>query len=102
MTDPNELREIERERLRALVRGDVAGAGEVHADNFQLINPAGEALFKEEYFGLISSGQFNYRLWEPESISVRLYGDRRSDPIPRHNRSDLRRAKSSGEDATGI
>ncbi len=72
--DPDELRNIERERLRALVRGDTAAAREVHADDFQLINPAGEALSREEYFGLISSGQFRYGLWEPETICVRLYG----------------------------
>ncbi len=74
MVDPNELREIERERLRTLVRGDIEQAREVHADDFQLINPVGEALSKDKYLGLISSGQFRYLLWEPESISVRPYG----------------------------
>jgi hypothetical protein len=68
------LREIERERLRALVAGDIERAQALHADDFQLINPAGGALSKQEYLDLISSGAFRYRLWEPQPIAVRLYG----------------------------
>ena len=75
MADPNELREIERERLKTLVRGDIVRAREVHADDFQLINPAGEALSKEQYLGLIASGRFRYAQWDPEEIAVRVHGD---------------------------
>lgn len=74
MEDPAELRTVECERLRLLVEGDIERARELHADDFQLINPAGEALSREEYLGLISSGQFRYAVWEPETIGVRLYG----------------------------
>jgi hypothetical protein len=73
MEDSDQLRTIEHERLRALVRGDIKQAREVHAEDFQLINPAGEALSKEEYLGLISSGEFRYALWEPEPIAVRVH-----------------------------
>jgi hypothetical protein len=69
------LRSTERERLRALVTGDVERATQFHADNFQLINPLGGALSKEQYLGGISSGQIHYLYWEPESIAVRVYGD---------------------------
>lgn len=65
----------ERERLRALVTGDVERAAQLHAEDFQLINPLGGALTKEQYLGGISSGQIHYLYWEPESIAVRLYGD---------------------------
>ena len=68
------LRETERERLRSLVTGDVERAGQLHSDDFQLINPLGGALSKAEYLGGISSGQIHYLYWEPESIAVRLYG----------------------------
>jgi hypothetical protein len=68
------LREIEWGRLRALVAGDIERAQALHADDFQLINPAGGALSKQEYLDLISSGAFRYRLWEPQPIAVRLYG----------------------------
>ena len=69
------LRETERDRLRSLVTGDVERAGELHSDDFQLINPLGGALSKAEYLGGIGSGQIHYLYWEPESIAVRLYGD---------------------------
>ena len=65
----------ERERLRALVTGDVGRAEQLHSDDFQLINPLGEALSKAQYLGGISAGQIRYLYWEPETIAVRLYGD---------------------------
>ena len=69
------LRATERERLRALVAADVARASQLHADDFQLINPRGGVLSKEQYLGGIGSGQLDYLFWEPDSIAVRLYGD---------------------------
>jgi len=69
------LRAIESERLRALVAADVARAAPLHADDFQLVNPLGGILSKEEYLGGIGSGQLNYLHWEPTSIAVRVYGD---------------------------
>jgi hypothetical protein len=68
------LQATERERLRALVSGDVARAAQLHADEFQLINPLGGALSKDQYLGGISSGQIRYLHWEPEAIVVRVYG----------------------------
>lgn len=73
--DAELLRSTERERLRALVTGDVDRAGQLHADDFQLINPLGGALSKSQYLGGISSGQIRYLYWEPGSIAVRVYGD---------------------------
>jgi hypothetical protein len=73
--DAELLRSTERERLRALVTGDVERAQQLHTEDFQLINPLGGALSKEQYLGGIGSGQIRYLYWEPESIAVRLYGD---------------------------
>jgi len=69
------LRSTERERLRALVTGDVERAQQLHTEDFQLINPLGGALSKEQYLGGIGSGQIRYLYWEPGPIAVRLYGD---------------------------
>lgn len=68
------LRFTERERLRALVSRDVERAAQLHSDDFQLINPLGGALSKEQYLGGIASGQIRYLYWEPETIDVRVYG----------------------------
>ena len=69
------LRATERERLRALLTGDVQRAAQLHTSDFQLINPLGGALSKEQYLGSISAGQIRYLYWEPEAIAVRLYGE---------------------------
>jgi hypothetical protein len=73
--DVERLRSTEHERLRALVTGDMQRAAQLHSDDFQLINPLGGALSKEQYLGGISSGQIRYLYWEPEAIAGRLYGD---------------------------
>jgi hypothetical protein len=69
------LRSTERERLRALVSGDIERAEPLHSEDFQLINPLGGAVSKEQYLGGIKAGQIHYLYWEPEAITVRLYGD---------------------------
>lgn len=69
------IRAAERQRLRALVEANVEVARRLHADDFQLINPRGESLSKEQYLEGIASGQLDYLVWEPESsIEVRLHG----------------------------
>ena len=69
------LRATERERLRSLVEADVERARRLHADDFQLVNPAGVVLSKEQYLSQIASGELDYLLWEPDAIEVRRYGD---------------------------
>lgn len=68
------LRATERRRLSALVAADMEQAHQLHAHDFQLITPSGAALTKEQYLGRIASGEFDYLVWEPESIEVRLHG----------------------------
>jgi hypothetical protein len=70
----DQLRAIERQRLRALVDADMTTASCLHADDFQLINPRGGTLSKEQYLRDVASGDLNYLEWEPGEIRVRLYG----------------------------
>jgi hypothetical protein len=74
-TQADLIRTTERERLRALVEADVARARQLHADDFQLINPLGGSLSKDQYLAGIASGELDYLFWEPDSIAVRLYGE---------------------------
>jgi len=68
------LRATERDRLRALVETNMDIAHRLHADDFQLITPSGMALTKEQYLGMVASGELDYRVWEPDSlIEVRVY-----------------------------
>jgi hypothetical protein len=69
------IRRIERERLRALVHSDLDTARRLHSDDFQLINPAGMPLTKQEYLSAIEAGQPDYVAWEAGDIVVKLRGD---------------------------
>jgi len=71
----DQIRAIEYQRLRALVEADMEVARQLHADDFQLINPSGESLSKEQYLGAVASGEIDYLVWEPEAIEVRLSGE---------------------------
>lgn len=74
-SEANQLRVIERERLRSLVDADLEVARQLHADDFQLINPLGGTLSKDEYLAQIDSGDIDYLEWEPDEVDVRLYGN---------------------------
>ena len=67
------IREIEHERLHALLEANMEVARQLHADDFQLINPGGQSFSKEQYLSAISSGDLDYLVWEPGPTEVRLY-----------------------------
>ncbi|MCC6929442.1 MAG: nuclear transport factor 2 family protein [Gemmatimonadaceae bacterium] len=66
---------MEHDRLRALVSADLPTARKLHADDFQLVNPLGGILTKDEYLGQIASGDIDYLQWDPGDIAVKIYGD---------------------------
>jgi len=51
--DADRIRAIERERIRALVEANIEVAQQLHADDFQLINPGGSALSKGNILGAL-------------------------------------------------
>jgi ketosteroid isomerase-like protein len=70
------IRQTVLKRMKALAAPDLNAAGEIIADDFQLIPPNGAPLTKAQYFASIESGAIRYRVWEAAShIAVRLYGD---------------------------
>ena len=74
--DPaDQIRQTERQRLRALVDAVMEVARQLHADDFELITPDGSEFTKQIYLGQIETGQLDYRIWEPGEIKVQLYGD---------------------------
>jgi hypothetical protein len=73
--DEEDLADIERRRLRALVDADLAVADELHADDFQLITPSGESVSKQEYLRGVASGDIDYLVWDPEEIDARVHRD---------------------------
>lgn len=77
MGDEREVVEaIERRRLDALVRRDMAVADPLHGDDYELITPSGRSFSKAEYLGDLSSGAIRYVMFEPASeVRVRVTGD---------------------------
>jgi hypothetical protein len=58
------LRSTERERLQSLVTGNVHRAEQLHSNDFQLINPLGGVLSKQQYLGGIGAGLIKYLYWD--------------------------------------
>ena len=71
----DDLRLVERRRLRALVDGDLETANALHHEEFQLVTPGAATLTKAESLGAIAEGALKYLLWDPEEIVVRVVGD---------------------------
>jgi hypothetical protein len=67
------VRAAERERLQALVDGDLPAAARRLASDFEVINPLGRSSSKQEYLRSIASGENDYLSWVSGDIDVRLY-----------------------------
>ena len=70
------LRAIETTRLQALVDADTATARGLTAPDFQLINPAGVPLSRDDFLGGVEAGVLDFISLYPSSpIDVRVSGD---------------------------
>ncbi|TDP72665.1 nuclear transport factor 2 family protein [Roseateles toxinivorans] len=66
------IKSLELQRTRALVARDIALAATLHADDYQLITPAGKTFTKAAYLGAIETGDLVYTRWEPGEMAVRV------------------------------
>jgi hypothetical protein len=72
----DQLRELERRRLRAFVERDMALLAEIHAPDYELITPGGVSLSRDGYLSGVEANEFDYRVFEAASeIRVRAHGD---------------------------
>jgi ketosteroid isomerase-like protein len=70
------LRAIEQARLHALVAADTGTAGNIMAVDFELVNPAGSKMGRDEYLDAIKDGAIDYHVFQPSSpIDVHRSGD---------------------------
>lgn len=74
LSEEDAVRAVERQRLQLLVAGAVEAARALHADDFQLVNPVGRALTRDQYMQSLSSGYLDYVAWDPGPIEVRVAG----------------------------
>jgi hypothetical protein len=66
--------QLERARLRALVSRDIPTADRLHAVDYQLVPPGGTTISKREYLEPIASGDFRYVVFQPVSEFAILGG----------------------------
>jgi hypothetical protein len=70
-----DLAALERSRLQALVDADVATAEDLMSSDFELVNPGGATLARDDYLGAVGAGIIDYLVFEPASaIDVRRFG----------------------------
>lgn len=69
------LRQIESDRLGALVEGDAATLERLQANDYVVVPPQGHPISGEELLDLVAKGDLDYQVFEPVSdIEVRLDG----------------------------
>jgi hypothetical protein len=74
--EDEELRTIEQERLDAFVAGDIEKLQRLHANDYQLVNPAGQELNRDDFLNGIAQGFITYRRWQPEGrIQAYVFGE---------------------------
>jgi hypothetical protein len=70
-----DIERLERARLRAIVDGNVDVASILHADDYELVTPGGQALSKADYLDGIVTGRLRYRRFEPVApVRARVRG----------------------------
>ena len=73
---PDEIRALERRRLRSLVEADLETARGLHSPEYHLITPGGASMSRDDYLGEIASGVLDYTVFEPEAeseVAVRVF-----------------------------
>ena len=69
-----DLRSLERTRLRALVERDIELARALHSPEFHLITPRGSTYSRDSYLQAVEVGKIVYLKWDAADIVVRRFG----------------------------
>jgi hypothetical protein len=84
-TQADQLAQLEHARAQAITDADIDAAQRVMAPDFQLINPGGQPLSRDDLLGAVGSGQLDFLDNAPTSeIAVRQSG---SAAVLRYQRS---------------
>jgi len=75
MSDLDELIQFERDRLVALIAGDIEAARSMHHADFQLVTPRGVQLSGQDYLDEILDGGIRYLRWSPSELTGRITGN---------------------------
>ncbi len=84
-----ELAAVEQARLNAFVEGNWELLDELHAEDFELINPNGEPFTKSEYLDPMKEGEFRYLIFEPQG-EIRAEGGTEAGAVRYQSRLSVR------------
>ena len=74
--EADEVRAAEQQRIEAFVSGDIRALQRLHADDYHMVNPAGQEVTRDDYINGIDRGFLAFNVWAPQSdMQVRLHGD---------------------------
>jgi hypothetical protein len=62
--------QLENERIRALLAGDIAQLHRLHASDYQLVTPSGRTFDRAQYIESIASGDLHYLRWDAALMNV--------------------------------
>lgn len=69
------IRNLELERQRLMVEGDIAAVDPFHADDFRLINPFGIQLTKNDILDIVNVGGLVFLKIDISNMDVRVFGN---------------------------
>jgi Domain of unknown function (DUF4440) len=67
---------VSQDRSEDVTRYSMNGRKQLHAENFELVNPGGATFSKDRYLGAMTSGELDYVVCEVDSpMRVRVRAD---------------------------
>ena len=73
-TSKEEVLDLQRQRMEAMVKRDIAQLNRLMADELTYTHTTGRVDTKSQLIASIESGRLKYESMEPEEVDVRLYG----------------------------
>jgi len=95
-TVQDKLKQMERQRAEALMKGDAAFIERTTADDYTMITSSGQLRNKRRALGDLKSGEVKFQSADVDDLEVRVYGDT-AVVTGRHTQ----RAQSGGTDISG-
>lgn len=70
-----EIRQIDNERIQAMLRGDTATLNRILSDDLTYTHSSGRTETKQQFIDGIKSGARKYEMLETDEVQVRVYGE---------------------------
>jgi ketosteroid isomerase-like protein len=74
-TVQNQLKQMEKQRAEALMKGDAGFIDRTTADDYTMITSSGELRNKGRAMGDLKSGEVKFQSADVDDLEVRVYGD---------------------------